>query len=77
MNNEMEIEPNERENGPNRSAWKMIETSLNVLNHIVACIASIYMSVVCYRAGSKAVTWHVWLCTIGVSGFDSFLENFL
>ena len=70
MNNQMEIELNTVENGPNRSTLQVIETCFNVLNHILACIASVYMSVMCYRASGTAITWHAWLCTIGVSDFD-------
>ncbi|XP_055300562.1 transmembrane reductase CYB561D2-like [Sitodiplosis mosellana] len=65
MKIQMEIESNEVENRPTRNAWQVVQTCFNVLNHIMACIVAIYMSVMCTNAGNKAVTWHVWLCTIG------------
>lgn len=77
MNNQMEIELNTVENGPNRSTLQVIETCFNVTNHILACIATVYMSVMSYRAGGTAVTWHAWLCTIGVSDFGSFFDELL
>lgn len=49
------------------SAWQKIQTYFNVLNHILVSIVAVYMTCLCYRAGNKPISWHAWLCTIGVS----------
>lgn len=52
---------------PTRSAWQVIQTYFNMLNHVMISIVSVYMTYICYGAGNQIITWHVWLCTIGVS----------
>lgn len=47
--------------------WQSIQIVFNVLNHILISIASIYMTYVAYSNGNLAISWHVFLCTIGVS----------
>lgn len=75
MKNQMEIESNKIEKVQTRSAWQMIQTYFNVLNNCMASIAAVYMTFMCYNAGNKAISWHAWLCSVGVSGF--LLENFI
>lgn len=70
---EIESHKNKNKNTPKRSAWQMIQTYFNVLNHVIALIIAIYMSFLCYNAGNKPVSWHAWLCTIGVR--DSFFVD--
>lgn len=51
-----------------RSAWQKIQSYFNLLNHILIFVVAIYMSVLCYGTGNRAISWHAWLCTIGVCG---------
>lgn len=48
-------------------AWQTIQTIFNVLNHIIILIVAVYMSYVSYNTGNRAISWHVFLCTLGVS----------
>lgn len=50
-----------------RFTWQSIQIVLNVVNHTLISIASIYMTYVAYSNGNAAISWHVFLCTIGVS----------
>lgn len=52
---------------PKVSAWQKIQIYFNLVNHVLISIVAVYMSFLCYRAGSSAISWHAWLCTIGVS----------
>lgn len=52
---------------PPRTTWQYIQTAFNVANHILISIVSIYMGYVTYSNGNLAISWHVFLCTIGVS----------
>lgn len=51
----------------NRFTWQSIQLVFNVINHILILIVSIYMAYVAYSNGNLAISWHVFLCTIGVS----------
>lgn len=51
----------------NRSIFRIISTYINILNLIFVSVVGIYMTFVCYHYGNAPVSWHVWLCTIGVS----------
>lgn len=55
------------EKSRNKSIFRIISTYINILNLIFVSVVGIYMSFVCYHNGNKAISWHVWLCTIGVS----------
>lgn len=52
---------------PTRINWQSIQIVFNVINHILISIVSIYMTYVAYSNGNVAVSWHVFLCTTGVS----------
>lgn len=69
MTDQMEIESNKIKKSPGRSAWEIIQTYFNVLNHIMASIVAVYLSFMCYNAGNKPISWHAWLCTVGVRVF--------
>lgn len=77
MKNQMEIESNKVEKIPIRNAWQVIQTYFNVLNHVMASIAAVYMSFMCYNAGNKAISWHAWLCAVGVSYLIFFKNVFM
>lgn len=49
-----------------RSAWQKIQFVFNLLNHILIFVVAIYMSFLCYGTGNRPISWHAWLCTIGV-----------
>lgn len=49
------------------SAWKTCQTYLDMINHILIATVTIYISFVSYGIGATPRTWHMWLCTIGVS----------
>lgn len=68
MKGALEIESANGDQQPSRSTWQVIQTYFNVLNHVMASIVAVYMTFMCYNAGNKPISWHAWLCTIGVSG---------
>lgn len=51
----------------NRTTWQTLQIAFNMINHILITIVSIYMTYVTYSNGNVAISWHVFLCTIGVS----------
>lgn len=48
-----------------RLTWQSIQLVCNVINHILISIVSIYMTYISYSSGNLAISWHVFLCTIG------------
>lgn len=50
-----------------QNVLKMIQTCFNVLNHIIVSLVAVYMTFLCYNAGNQPVSWHAWLCALGVS----------
>lgn len=50
-----------------RSVFGLILSYLNILNLVFISAVAIYMTFICYRNGNKAISWHTWLCTMGVS----------
>lgn len=55
---------------PTRSAFQVIQTYFNVLNHSMIFTVAVYMTFFCYNTGvDRLISWHVWLCTLGVSEF--------
>lgn len=70
MAGSLEIESNKVSNKNKQNAWEMIQSHFNLLNHIMISIVAVYMTFLCYYAGNKPVSWHAWLCTIGVSDFN-------
>lgn len=50
-----------------RSAFQVIQTYFNLLNHVMISTVAIYMTFLCYNAGNRLISWHAWLCTLGVS----------
>lgn len=67
---ELEIEQkkvNERKVMPVRTTWQVVQNAFNVLNHTLIIIVTIYMTCLTYNAGNLAISWHAFLCTIGVS----------
>lgn len=49
------------------SLWTKIQLYVNTINHVLIGFITIYMSIICYRAGGALFNWHAWLCMIGVS----------
>lgn len=53
------------------TAWQIILTGLNILNHILIIIVAVYMTCLTYNSisekGNLLKFWHPLLCTIGVS----------
>lgn len=49
-----------------RINWQSVHTTFNILNHILIAFVSIYMTYIAYSNGNVAISWHVFLCTIGV-----------
>lgn len=47
--------------------WQSIQITFNVVNHILIAFVSLYMTYIAYSNGNSAISWHVFLCTIGVS----------
>lgn len=54
---------------PTKTALQIIQTYFNVINHAIIFTVVIYMSFLCYNAGNLPISWHAWLCTMGVSDF--------
>lgn len=50
-----------------RSTWKSIQIAFNMINHILISIVAMYMTYIAYSNGNVAISWHVFLCTTGVS----------
>lgn len=67
MKNSTDLESKQTNQMLTRSAWQVIQTYFNVLNHVMISIVAVYMTFFCYGAGNRLITWHVWLCSIGVS----------
>lgn len=63
--NNFDFESNEPR--PKRTAAQVIQVYLNTLNHVFVSVAAIYMTFLCYNSENSKITWHVWLCTLGVS----------
>lgn len=57
------------------SAWRRVQIYFNVLNHVLISSVAIYMSFLCYRAGNLPISWHSWLCTIGVSAWCARIDQ--
>lgn len=72
---QMEYIPADSAVSMSRSAWQKSQFYFNLLNHIIIFIVAIYMSILCYGTGNRAISWHAWLCTIGVCG-DSIAQNY-
>lgn len=66
-NRTTDIESKQIEKDPTLSAWQVIQTYFNLLNHVMISIVAVYMTFLCYGVGNYLITWHVWLCTLGVS----------
>lgn len=49
------------------TAWQKLKAYLDLLNHVMIFVVTIYVSYVCYGYGPSNSSLHVWLCTIGVS----------
>lgn len=52
---------------PERSAFGLISSYINLVNLVFVSVVAIYMTFICYHNGNKAITWHTWLCMMGVS----------
>lgn len=50
-----------------RNVWQTTQTTFNVINHIIILTVAVYMTYVTYSTGNRAISWHVFLCTLGVS----------
>lgn len=58
-----------------RNTWQVVQTVFNVLNHAMIIIVAVYMTRLTYLAGNQAISWHVFLCTVGVSVTNIFYFN--
>lgn len=70
---ELQIEQNtvnEKEAMPVRTTWQVFQRVLNVITHALTSIVTIYMTCLTYNAGNSAISWHAFLCTIGVSAMQ-------
>lgn len=56
-----------------KSMYGIVCSYLNLINLIFVSVVAIYMSFLCYHDGNRPVTWHVWLCTIGVGIYSDFI----
>lgn len=66
MKNSLEVESN-TDRSSLGNALRIIQTCFNLLNHIFVSIVAVYMTFLCYNAGNQPVSWHAWLCCLGVS----------
>lgn len=61
---------------PAVSTWQHVQIYFNILNHMLIFSVAIYMTFLCVRAGNLPISWHAWLCTIGVrSVINSFWNH--
>lgn len=49
------------------SAWQKIQIYFNMINHVMIFIVAVYMTFLCYGTGNRFISWHAWLCCLGVS----------
>lgn len=61
-----QIEIHRRDTMPVWTVWQPIQSILNMINHAMILITSVYMTFLNYNTGNKAISWHAFLCTIGV-----------
>lgn len=47
------------------SSWHKLQSYFNTVNHILNGIAAFYMTLYSIRQGWQAITWHIFLTTIG------------
>jgi Eukaryotic cytochrome b561 len=47
------------------SAWFKLQSYFNTINHILNGIAAFYMTLYSIKQGWQAITWHIYLTTIG------------
>lgn len=47
--------------------WRMIQTVFNLVNHTMIIFVALYMTYKCYTLGNQPITWHIFLCALGVS----------
>lgn len=59
------------------NVWRAIQKRFNVINHLMNTAVAFYMTYFCYGAGNAPVSWHAWLCTIGVSFHSNFGSNLI
>lgn len=69
-----DLESKEMEKISAGCAGQVIQTYFNLLNHIMISTVAVYMTFLCYSIGNFPITWHVWLCTIGVSAMLVFFK---
>lgn len=49
--------------------FELVENGFNTINHILIGFITIYLTFICSQTSMNARSWHVLLCTIGVSDF--------
>lgn len=54
-----------------RTALSMVETYFNTINHMFIGTVTIYITWLCVGMEWNAMTWHILLCTFGVSIFNN------
>lgn len=47
--------------------FELLENGFNTINHILIGFITIYLTFICSQTSMNARSWHVLLCTIGVS----------
>lgn len=53
----------------NATALEKIQAYLDAINHMVIFAVTVYITFMCWYVGPTARSWHMWLCTMGVSIF--------
>lgn len=56
------------------TAWDKCKAYLDTINHMIIFAVTIYITYLSWYMGPNNSTWHVWLCTIGVSQFWNFFD---
>lgn len=51
--------------------FDLLENGFNTINHILIGFITIYLTFICSQTNMSARSWHVLLCTFGVSLMDT------
>lgn len=74
MTTSPKLESNPEHTASVSRSWQSVQIVFNIINHILIAIVVTYMSSLCYRMGNMPISWHVWLCTVGVSNLNVKLQ---
>lgn len=50
-----------------QQVWRVTQIVFNILNHAMIAFVAIFMTYKTYTNGNTLISWHVFLCTLGVS----------